>query len=186
MARTKKEPQYQETTKLLRRNKVVPIQELDPSTGEVIPAQKVTCETKEGDFNYKKIWFFNFLLGVESITNKKMELAFFILGQANRKNQIMMTQEEISKKSGVSIATVKRTMKALLEGPVPILIKKSNSIYLINPDVMWQGSFTNRMVVRYEFNETKEYNDQNKKKAVQANVRPDSSIGSTTDKKDNE
>lgn len=141
-----------------KKQKLIGIQEyINPNTGECIPMQVVSVE--ERDFNFHKIWLQNMVMSLSGITNKKIELAFWIIENVNRENQLIMTFREISKKTGLSLCTVRDTMKALQEGDMPFLVKlTSGGAYQINPQVIWKGSHGSRMGIIYDFNEAKENN----------------------------
>ena len=53
----------------------------------------------------------------------------------------------------MSLNTVTRTMKALQEGDPPFLQKINSGAYRVNPDVIWKGSYSNRMGVIYKYQE---------------------------------
>ena len=42
-------------------------------------------------------------------------------------------------------------MKALQEGTPAFLVKINSGAYRVNPDVIWKGSYSNRMGICYEY-----------------------------------
>lgn len=113
-------------------------------------------QIEERDYNFQKLWLQNFIMATEEIRNVKMDLVCWILDNLNRENQLVMTQRKISKESGVSFATVQRTMKALLNSKPPFLIKINSGAYKVNPDIIWKGSHSSRMGQVFIYNEEKQ------------------------------
>ena len=117
--------------------------------GEVIPAQVTQIE--ERDFNFHKIWLKNFLQSIDDIANQKLRLAFWIIDNLDSENKLVMTQRVIAEKSGMSLGTVIRTMRALQEGSPAFLQKINSGAYRVNPEVVWKGSYGSRMAVVYDY-----------------------------------
>lgn len=134
---------------------------VDPDTGETYPMQMNILE--ERDFNFHKVWMRHLVNSLDAISNQKLRLAFWIIDNLNRENQLIMTQRAIAEASGMSLQTVSRTLKALCEAPEgsPAFLQKINSgAYRVNPEVLFKGSHSNRMGICYEYQET---NQQNRK-----------------------
>lgn len=125
---------------------------VDPDTGERIPMQMNVIEDR--DFNFTKVWMQNLVNSLDEISNQKLRLAFWIIDNLNKENQLIMTQRQISEKSGISLQTVSRTIKALCEGNPPFLQKINSGAYRVNPDVMFKGSHNNRMGICFEYHKT--------------------------------
>lgn len=51
----------------------------------------------------------------------------------------------------MSLYTVTKTMRALQEGSPAFLVKINSGAYRVNPDVIWKGSYSNRMGICYEY-----------------------------------
>ena len=72
--------------------------------------------------------------GIEMIVNavgdKKSKLVLWIFDNLDSENNLVMTQEEIVKRTGMSSQTVNLTMKALLDNN--ILIKINSGAYKLN------------------------------------------------------
>lgn len=66
------------------------------------------------------------------ISNKKTKLVLFILDNLNSENQLLMNYRQISKKSGISLDTVSKTMSALLK--CGFLERINQGAYRVNPD----------------------------------------------------
>ena len=82
-------------------------------TGEIKEMQVIDIE--ERDFNFHKVWLQHILNSIDLIGNQKTKLAFWIIENLNSENQLIMTQRKISDKTGISLDTVRLTMKALME-----------------------------------------------------------------------
>lgn len=134
---------------------------VDPNTGETYPMQINVLEDK--DFNFHKVWMQHLVNSLDAISNQKLRLAFWIIDNLDKENQLIMTQRTIADASGMSLQTVSRTLKALCEGPEgsPAFLQKINSgAYRVNPDILFKGSHSNRMGICYEYREIDKRNSQ--------------------------
>ena len=122
---------------------------VDPETGEHYPMQMNVLEDR--DFNFHKVWLQHLVNSLDSISNQKLRLAFWIIDNLDKENKLTMTQRAIAEKSGMSLQTVSRTLRALQEGEPAFLVKINSGAYRVNPDVIWKGSHSNRMGVCYEY-----------------------------------
>nr|CRY96472.1 hypothetical protein [uncultured prokaryote] len=139
---------------------------VDPETGEAYPMQMNVLE--ERDFNFHKVWMQHLVNSLDAISNQKLRLAFWIIDNLDKENQLIMTQRAIAEASGMSYQTVNRTLKALCEAPEgsPAFLQKMNSgAYRVNPEVLFKGSHSNRMGICYEYREIQEQQNKNKKQA---------------------
>lgn len=148
----KKKEQGMTTSK---KQKFIGYKELvDPQTGEPYPMQLNLIEDR--DFNFHKVWLQHLVNSLDGISNQRLRLAFWIIDHLDKENKLVMTQRAIASGSGMSLNTVTRTMKALQEGAPPFLQKINSGAYRVNPDVIWQGSYSNRMGVIYEYRQKNE------------------------------
>lgn len=134
---------------------------VDPETGEAYPMQMNVLE--ERDFNFHKVWMQHLVNSLDAISNQKLRLAFWIIDNLDKENQLIMTQRAIAEASGMSYQTVNRTLKALCEAPAgsPAFLQKMNSgAYRVNPEVLFKGSHSNRMGICYEYREVDKQNNQ--------------------------
>ena len=60
-----------------------------------------------------------------------------------------MTYRQIAKKSGISLDTVRVTMKALMDSN--FIRKINNGAYCVNPDVLFKGTRTGRLNVLLQY-----------------------------------
>ena len=121
-------------------------------TGEI--AEMQVMEIEERDANFHKLWLSHILQTIDLIGNQKTKLAFWILDNLNTENQLIMTQRKISEKSGISLDTVRLTIKALMESN--FLIKISSGAYRVNPEVLFKGGKNNRMNVLLKYHSEKQ------------------------------
>ena len=142
-----------------KKQKFVGVKNLvDPETGEHYPMQMNIVEDR--DFNFHKVWLQHMVTSLDNISNQRLRLAFWIIENLDKENKLTMTQRSIAQKSGMSLQTVSRTMKALQEGEFPFLVKINSGAYRVNPEIIWKGGHRNRLGVCYQYveelNESKE------------------------------
>ena len=125
---------------------------VDPETGEAWASQINVLEDRA--FNFHKVWLEHLVQALDDISNQRLRLAFWIIDHLDKENKLVMTQRAIAEKSGMGLATVTRTMRALQGGEVPFLQKINSGAYRVNPDVIFKGSFNNRIAVCYEYRDT--------------------------------
>lgn len=117
-------------------------------TGELTEMQVMSIE--ERDANFHKIWLEHIIHSMDIIGNQKIRFAFWLLDQMNSENQITMTYRQMSDRSGVSLDTVQRTIKALTDSG---FLKRYNiGVYQVNPDIVFKGGKNNRMNILLEYN----------------------------------
>lgn len=136
---------------------------VDPDTGETYPMQLNIVEDR--DFNFHKVWMQHLVNSLDSISNQKLRLAFWIIDNLDKENQIIMTQRAIAEASGMSLQTVSRTLKALCEAPAesPAFLQRINSgAYRVNPEVLFKGSHSNRIGICYEYKKVDQQNGKEK------------------------
>lgn len=117
------------------------------ATGELKEMQLIDIE--ERDFNFHKVWLQHILNSIDLIGNQKTKLAFWIIEHLNKENQLTMTQRQIAQKSGISLDTVRLTMKALLDSN--FLVKQNMGVYMVNPDVVFKGGKTDRLNILIQY-----------------------------------
>lgn len=135
-------------------------QYINSVTREVEDFQVVSIEDR--DFNFHKVWLTHIINSLELIGNQKTKLAFWIIEHLDRENQLIMTYRQIAEKSGISLDTVRITMKSLLESN--FLEKINQGAYRVNPDIIFKGSRTGRLNVLYQYNKTKQEREQKEQK----------------------
>lgn len=134
----------QQTSKLQRHSSKTLV---DPITGEIISAHQITLE--EGDFNFHKIWWKNFTETTKEIGNKKTAVMMWLIFSAQKgTNRIYLTQQQIADGCGASLRTVSATIADLKQGG---FLKLAEGYILINPDVIFRGSYEKRIVALQEW-----------------------------------
>lgn len=144
-----------------KKMKIIGKQEyLNISTGNVEDFQVIKMEDR--DFNFHKIWLAQIITSLDLIGNQKTRLAFWILDHLNRDNQLTLNYRQIAEESGISLFTVKQTMKALLE--CDFLRRKNQGCYVVNPDKVFKGTKDGRMRILLEYSKIE--NQQNAVKST--------------------
>jgi len=121
-------------------------------TGELSEMQVISIE--ERDFNFHKVWLEHIIHSMDLIGNQKTRLAFWIIENLDRENQLVMTQRKIAEKTGISLETVRQTMKALMESD--FIVKINSGAYRINPEKIFKGGKSDRMNVLLKYHEAKQ------------------------------
>lgn len=125
--------------------------------GTVQDMQVISIE--ERDANFHKLWLEHIIHSMDIIGNQKIRLAFWLIDNMNGDNQITMTQRQMAQKSGISLDTVRITIKALLDSN--FLVKVNMGVYQINPEVIFKGGKTNRMNVLLQYTNSRGENNEN-------------------------
>lgn len=138
--------------------KVIGTQEyINKQTGEIEEMNVISIE--ERDANFHKLWLGHILNNINLIGNQKTKIAFWILDNLDSENKLIMTQQKIVEKTGISYQTVNFTIKTLIKNN--FLIKINSGAYRVNPDIIFKGGKTDRMNVLYKYqNEKQKNNDQ--------------------------
>lgn len=132
--------------------KVVGTQQyINANDGTVEDFQVMRIE--ERDFNFHKVWLDHIISSLDLIGNQKTRLAFWIVDHLDKENKLTMTYRQIAEKSGISLDTVRVTMKSLMESN--FLERINQGAYRVNPDVVFKGGKTDRMNVLYQYRDTK-------------------------------
>ena len=146
--------------------RVVGTQEyLNTTTGQIEEFQVV--EIEERDANFQKIWLGHILSAIDEISNAKMKLLFFLLQEAVKLDNIIpLTTDEISQQSGVSKATVVRTLQILEKHNI---VKRKTGVVMLNPNVVFKGGYGKRMNVLMKYHSLPESDTGS---TTEGNVRP--------------
>lgn len=163
----KQSPSKQTTSKKV---KVVGTQLfLDTTTGELVPMQ--VQEIEERDFNFSKVWMRSFIAALDIVGNKKTRLCYWIIDNINRDNLLIGTLRQIAEKSAMSLETVRVTINILLDAD--FLRRVSQSVYMVNPNVLYKGSRNGRLDVlsRYMSSEKVELSDAQRLKNLEQSIK---------------
>ena len=134
------------------------VQYVNAKDGTVEDFQVMRVEDR--DFNFHKVWLEHIISSLDLIGNQKTRLAFWIIDNLDKENKLTMTYRQIAEKSGISLDTVRVTMKSLMESN--FLERINQGAYRVNPDVVFKGTRGGRLNVLYQYQETK--HDANTKK----------------------
>lgn len=129
--------------------KVIGVQDyVNQTTGEV--EQFHVIQEQDRDFDFHKVWLHSIIDSLDLIGNKKTKLAFWIIDHIDRENKLTMNYRQIAEKSGISLDTVRKTMKTLIDAD--FMRRINQGAYCINPDVIFKGSRNGRLniLIRYE------------------------------------
>ena len=131
-----------------KKTKVVGTQEyLNTTTGELEEMQIIRLEDK--DFDFEKIWLGQILSAIDEISNQKMRLLTHLLRIREKSNNaIIRTVRELEQETGVSKDTISRTLVVLEKNKI---IRRKTGVIFINPDVVFKGSYNNRMRILFEY-----------------------------------
>ena len=141
---------------------------VDNETGEIENFQVVSVEDR--DFNFHKVWLESIVNSIDLIGNQKTKLAFWIIENLNKENQLVMTQRQIADKSGISLKTVSTTMKALLDSN--FLRKINAGAYCVNPEVLFKGTRNGRLNVLFQYQALEHHEQQELEPEEHEDVKP--------------
>lgn len=149
-AKAKEEAKKNNTFKKL---KVIGEQEyINRNTGEIVPMQ--VMEIEDRDANFSKIWIAHILDAIEEIGSAKMKvLMHLIKKRQTADNSIIATQEQIANDCNVSKRTVQDTLKALEKHKVLARHRAVKGVYMLNPNVLFQGTHNKRMNVLIKYHQ---------------------------------
>ncbi len=121
----------------------------DNETGEIIPV--IESKIEQRDFNFHKLWLQNMITSMTDITNKKMQLAFWIIEHLNKENQLIYTQRQMAEETGLSRDTVRLTMASLIKSD--FLRRINSGCYMVNPNIIFKGNVGARMGLVFDYSE---------------------------------
>ena len=121
---------------------------INQTTGEVEHFHVI--QEQDRDFDFHKVWLHSIIDSLDLIGNKKTKLAFWNIDHLDRENKLTMNYRQIAEKSGISLDTVRKTMKTLIDAD--FMRRINQGAYCINPDVIFKGSRNGRLniLIRYE------------------------------------
>lgn len=125
---------------------------VNQKSGEIVEMKIVESVEYEKDGNFHKLFLKNFTKSLSGIINKKTALCFWILSNITRDNKLLYTYRQISQKTGYSYKTVADTMQTLLEDD--FLCQFASGYYMVNPSVIFKGSYQRRCIAMKEYNQT--------------------------------
>ena len=146
-----KEREKQKTKKKVKSQKIIGEKKyIDPTTGEVVVCEVIEKNVNQ-DFNFFKVWLMDLMNILEVVGTKKMKVVNYILDNLNtQENLFIGTHAEISKELKVSRVVVSQTFKLLIESG--LLKKRSNGVYMINPEIIVKGKSDKRLNLLIQYN----------------------------------
>ena len=91
----------------------------------------------------------NFISTLDIVGNQKTRLCFWIIDHVDKENRLIGTYRTIASQSGMSLDTVRITMKLLMDAD--FMRKAQNGVYVINPNLVFKGTRNARMNVLNQF-----------------------------------
>lgn len=122
-------------------------QYINADTGELVDMAVTSIE--ERDFNFTKVWMRNFISTLDIVGNQKTRLAFWIIDNLDKENKLCYTYRQIADKTGMSLDTVRITMKLLQDAD--FLRKHNSGTYVVNPDIVYKGTRNGRLNVLNQY-----------------------------------
>ena len=119
---------------------------INVATGELVPM--ATTNIEDRDFNFSKVWMHNFIATLDLVGNKKTKLSYWIIENLDKENKLCMSYRQISEETGMSLDTVRVTMKALLNAD---FMRKSGTAYQVNPDIIFRGTRNARLAILNDY-----------------------------------
>lgn len=125
---------------------------INAETGEIQEMQVTSVE--ERDFNFHKVWMKSFIATLDIVGNQKSKLCFWIIDNLDKENKLCYTYRQLSEKTGMSLDTIRITMKILLDAD--FLRKQNQGCYIVNPDIVFKGSRSGRMNILTQYHEAQQ------------------------------
>lgn len=126
-------------------------QYVDCETGEVIEAVNMV-KTIDSDRGFHKVWLYDLMDIITEIGSKKIQVVEYLLKNLNSSNNsISITIREIAQELNISSKTANETILALIKAN--FLRRVRNGFYLVNPNVLIQGTNAKRQRVMVEYKE---------------------------------
>lgn len=119
-----------------------------------------THESNEKDSGFYKIFLEDFTESLSSIANQKTKIFCWIIKNMKKNsNEFNFSYTQISEKAEASYATVAETMETLQEKD--FLRRRSSGSYIINPDIIFWGSYGRRVQAYKAYHELEVKKDTN-------------------------
>lgn len=128
-------------------------QYINQSTGELVELDLIESVDYEKDINFYKIFLKKFDTVLDKIGNQKIRVFIWILEHISWDNKLPYTFRQLSKETGTSYAVVAKTMKNLQE--IDFLRKHNTGMYIVNPDIIFRGTYQRRCRVAMEYDRLK-------------------------------
>lgn len=110
--------------------------------------------TSSYDRNFYKVFMSDFLYCLDKIGNQKTKIFCWVINNMDKDNRFSYTYRQIAKETGVSYSVVAETMRTLLDAD---FFRKDGKVLIINPDVLFKGTFKRRQQVCRQYDEADRY-----------------------------
>ncbi len=127
---------------------------VNTNTGEIVNMQIMETDVAEKDTNFHKLFLGSFVSTLELIGNQKTKLFCWIITNTTKDNLLLYSYRQISDKTGISYRTVADTMKNLQD--TDFLRKHSSGYYIINPNIIFKGSYQRRCIALKNYAEAEQ------------------------------
>lgn len=119
----------------------------NPDTGEIIDGVEIYKRADGENFCKTHMYVLLEMLGI--LRSKQADVVSYILDNVEfSKNLLLATYDEIAEKSGISRATVTKTMSLLSEHG--LIAKIHNGMYQVSPALVYKGDPSKRAyIIRY-------------------------------------
>lgn len=123
---------------------------INSNTGELVTMDVIETDEKDVDTNFYKLFMKDFLNAIDIISNQKMKVAFWIVDNLNKDNQLLYSYRQIAEMTGIGYQTVATTVKALKDAD---FLRESGKFLIINPDIVFKGTAARRANVLHRYKE---------------------------------
>lgn len=140
---------------------------INATTGELVEMQVTSIE--ERDYNFSKVWMKNFISALDLVGNRKSKVAYWIIDNLNKENQLALNYRQIAEATGTSYQTVALTMRALTDAD---FLRKVGTCYMVNPDILFKGTRNGRLNLLSQYHEAdiKPMSDDEKIEALERSI----------------
>lgn len=123
---------------------------INSNTGELVTMDVIETDEKDVDTNFYKLFMKDFLNAIDIISNQKMKVAFWIVDNLNKDNQLLYSYRQIAEMTGIGYQTVATTVKALKDAD---FLRESGKFLIVNPDIVFKGTAARRANVLHRYKE---------------------------------
>ena len=103
---------------------------------------------------WHKIWIKNFFPKMQNLSGKNLLVVLCLLRNANDRNEVRITQNEIAEETKLCIQTVNRTMQKLFENQ--FFVKREGYI-LLDPNSIARVKLDDRIYIKADFEQNERY-----------------------------
>lgn len=120
---------------------------MDIETGEVTDLTQLLVT--KADFDFDKVWTVQLAVVLDLAGSIPIKILAWFIAERDHKNIVIGTYPKIAENVGCSEASVKNTMKILLEAGV--ISKVQAGVYRVNPELVWRGGHGRRQAILLEY-----------------------------------